>query len=177
MKTLAPSTTRPLPPRRTAPFSEEPGYYEPANLWFYGNTRLLDSNLATIEALFGMDGESDLTLSEIEREAERLVLGGKTLVTGIHHTRYQRAAVVPLRWGAPRILVVRGGFYNLLGPGLNEEPFLMGRLWRYEFDAGCDLIISRQNPTAPKSTRTHLASIDRLIRAIVDRKVPGLLFN
>jgi len=177
VKTLVPSTTRPLPSRRTAPFNEEPGYYEPADLWLYGNTRLLASHLVTIEALFGMDSESELSLNEIEREAENLVLQGKTLVTGINHTRYQRAAVVPLRWGAPRVLVVRGGFYMHLGPDLSQEPFLMARLWRYEFDPGSDLIISRQCPTAPKSTRTYLASIDRLIRQVVAREVPGLLFN
>ncbi|MBS1701405.1 MAG: hypothetical protein JST12_07080 [Armatimonadetes bacterium] len=177
MKTLAPSTTRVLPPRRTAPFNEEPGYYEPADLWLYGNTRLLSSDLVTIESLFGMDSESELTLNEIEREAENFVLHGKTLVTGINHTRYQRAAVVPLRWGAPRVLVVRGGFYTHLGPDLTQEPFLMARLWRYEFDPGSDLIVSRQNPNAPKTTRTYLTSIDRLVRQIVEREVPGLLFN
>lgn len=177
MKTLDISTTRPLPPRRRAPFNEEPGFYEPANLWLYGNTRLLCSQLVKIDAAFGASSHDGNQLNEIERQAESLVLDGKTLVTGIHHTGHQRAAVVPLRWGAPRILVIRGGFYNHLGTNLSEEPFLMARLWRYEYDPGCDLIVSRQEPHAPKSTRTTLVSVDRLIQEIVGRQVPGLLFN
>lgn len=41
------TTTQASPPRRFAPFKEEPGYYyEPTKLWLYGNAFLLDGNLA-----------------------------------------------------------------------------------------------------------------------------------
>ncbi|MBI1331269.1 MAG: hypothetical protein GC165_00145 [Armatimonadetes bacterium] len=165
------------PPRRTAPFSEEPGFYEPASLWLYGNSRLLGTKLAMVSAAFGPTKHNEVELWEIEKEAQEIVLGGQTLVTGVNGPAHQRAATVPLRWGAPRILVVQGGFYAHLGPNLSEEPFRTARLWRYEFDFTSDLIISRQGPDHCKNRKEYLPSVDNLIRSIVDKFVPGLLFE
>lgn len=178
MTSSAPYTSPSLTtsPRRTAPFDQEPGFYEPARLWFYGNTRLLGSDLTFVEAALGQPCHTDSQLAVVEKETERLVLAGRTLVTGIHNNAHQRAAVVPLRWGAPRILVLHGGFYSHLGPELREEPFKAARLWRYEFDAQTDLLISPHHPNAVPSRRKHIASLDRLIRDIVSKRVPGLLF-
>lgn len=40
----------PAPPRRTAPYEAEPGYFEPGGLWLYGNSRLLDGRLGFVSA-------------------------------------------------------------------------------------------------------------------------------
>jgi len=141
------------PPRRTAPFDLEPGFYEPASLWLYGNTRLLQSRLVHIPETFGPEIHSESQLADIERKAEQLVLAGNVLVCGIHNAAHQRAATVPLRWGAPRIVVFSGGFYHHLGEELNQEPFRTARLWRYEWDSGTDLAISRRFPTVSLHSR------------------------
>ena len=136
----------PPKPKRTAPFDEEPGYHVPAGLWLFGNARLLGGNLAFVPQAFGeQDGDAE-ELAEMERMTEQFVLDGKTIVCGIHNGTHQRVAVVPLRWGAPRILVLSGGFYVHLGPELNNEPFRTARLWRYQFDSRTDLVISRRDP-------------------------------
>ncbi len=165
------------PPRRTAPFDLEPGFYEPANLWLYGNTRLLESNLVCIPETFGHDCHSPSDLDEIERKTEQLVLDGQILVTGIHNSAHQRAAVVPLRWGAPRIVIFSGGFFHHLGKELNQEPFRTARLWRYEWDRNTDLGVSRRAPEKLPTYAKHNPSVDRLIDQIACGKVNGLLFD
>lgn len=173
---LAPSQLEAHSTRRTAPFTQEPGFYNPASLWLYGNAKLLGPNLGfideTAQATF-----SDSDLVHVEQEAESIVWQGKTPVTGIHNLKHQRAAIVPLRWGAPRILVVHGGFYAHLGEELSVEPFPEARMWRYAFDPLSDLIVSRQVPTTPKSTKKHLPSIDALIRRIALQQFEGVLFH
>lgn len=164
------------PPRRSAPFEQEPGFYEPAGLWLYGGARLLDSRLACIPEAHGSSVHSDSALREIEQKAEALVLEGKTIVTGIHNPAHQRAAVVPLRWGAPRILVLSGGFHHHLGVGLDQEPFRAARLWRHRFDPRTDLVISRRAPDKKPTYALHNPTVDRLIQKIVDGEVEGLLF-
>jgi hypothetical protein len=162
------------PPRRTAPFEIEPGYYEPANLWLYGNARLLQGELACIETAFGAGPHLPKELGEIEREAERLVLAGKILVCGIHSAAHQRAALVPLRWGAPRIVVFSGGFRRHLGKDLREEPFRAARLWRYQWDHRTDLAVSRRAPEKLPTYATHNRTVDRLIGEIAGRSLAGL---
>ncbi len=119
-----------LPPLRTAPFDQEPGFYEEAGLWLYGNARILRSELALVKAAIGPNEHSTEELNAIEAEAEEIVLGGKVLVCGVHNAAQRRAAVVPLRWGAPRIVVFSGGFKYHLGEDLDNEPFRAARLWR-----------------------------------------------
>lgn len=165
------------PPRRTAPFDLEPGFYEPANLWLYGNTRLLESKLVCITETFGPDCHSPCQLDEIERKAEQLVLDGKILVTGIHNSAHQRAAIVPLRWGAPRIVIFSGGFFHHLGQELNQEPFRTARLWRYEWDRNTDLAVSLRAPTKLPTFGKNNPTIDRLIAKIGNRELPGLIFS
>ncbi len=177
MNVHVPSQTLVSPPKRTAPFNEEPGFYEPAGLWLYGNTRLLQSSLVVIADASGGPVYSEETLNSIERDAESAVLGGKTLVTGIHSLAHQRAAVVPLRWGAPRIVVFSGGFFHHLGEGLNQEPFRIARLWRYEWDANTDLAISLRSPQKKPTFATHNPTVDRLVARIANCDIPGLLFE
>jgi len=155
----------------------EPGYYEPAGLWLYGNVRLLDSHLDFVECSLGLIHPRPRELEAVEQEAERLVLSGKVLVAGIHNPAHQRAAIVPLRWGSPRILVFSGGFRHHLGPELRDEPFQVARLWRYEFDKRTDLVISRRAPDRLPTFALHNPTVDRLVRAISQHAVPGLLFE
>lgn len=164
-------------PRRSAPFTEEPGFYPEAKLWLYGNVRLLSAHLACIPDSFGPDIHSPHQRDQLEAESEKIVLAGQVLVAGIHCAAHQRAAIVPLRWGAPRILILSGGFYHHLGPDLKDEPFRAARLWRYQFDAKTDLVISRRAPEKLPTFASHNPTVDRLIQQIVDRRVPGVLFT
>lgn len=165
------------PPRRSAPFDQEPGFYEPAGLWLYGNARLLQGNIAHVALALGTPCHTPSQLDEIEQITEKLVLGGATLVTGIHNPAHQRSAIVPLRWGAPRILVVSGGFHHHLGAELKEEPFRAARLWRYQFDEKTDLVISRRAPEKRPTFANFNPTVDRLITLLVSGEVHGLLFE
>jgi hypothetical protein len=169
-------TTHPrlAPQRRRAPYSEEPGYYEPGRLWLYGNVKLLHSKLGCVPQAFGAARPDPELLSLIEKEAERLVLEGRTLVCGVHGPLHQRAAIVPLRWGAPRIVVFSGGFLSHLGPKLDQEPFRAARLWRYQWDAKADLALSRRAPEKLPTYARHNPTLDRLIRMLAEGCWPGL---
>lgn len=172
-----PRASKPLPPRRTAPFEQEPGFYEPAGLWLYGNVKLIRCPFACVSAALGPDGHSPSQLDAIEREAEAIVLDGKVLTCGIHSPAHQRAAVVPLRWGAPRIVVFSGGFLHHLGEDLKQEPFRAARLWRYSWDPTCDLAVSRRPPDKQPTYALHNPTVDRLIARLVSGEIKGPLFD
>lgn len=162
------------PPTRNAPFDDEPGYYALGQLWLYGNAKHLYSPLACVERACGPPTHSPKELEAIEREAEALMFAGKILVCGIHSPAHQKAAIVPLRWGSPRVLVLSGGFYHHLGKDLNEEPFAEARLWRYGFDKQTDLVVSRRAPDKLPTFARHNPTIDRLIVMFANREWPGL---
>lgn len=163
-------------PGRSAPFEMEPGFYVPAGLWLYGNVRLLAGELATVPEAFGPEVHAPVDLDRIERDAERIVLAGKVLVCGMHSAAHQRAALVPLRWGAPRIMVMSGGFFHHLGRDLKEEPFRTARLWRYAWDARTDLAVSRRAPDKMPTFAKHNPTVDRLIARLASGDMPGELF-
>lgn len=158
------------PPRRTAPFDVEPGYYEPGALWLYGNVRLFAGTLACVERAAGPNTHRARDFDIIELEAEKHVLESRVLVCGVHSPAHQRAAVVPLRWGAPRIVVLSGGFKHHLGPDLKDEPFRSARLWRYQFDPKTDLAVSRRAPDKLPTFACHNPTVDRLIAKLVSRE-------
>lgn len=161
-------------PRRTAPFDQEPGFYESAGLWLYGNARLLHGKLAHVPTALGPPGHLPSQLEEIDRESEKLVLNGQILVCGIHSPAHQRAAIVPLRWGSPRIVIFSGGFHFHLGKDLGEEPFRAARLWRYAWDPLTDLAVSRRAPDKKPTFAHHNPTVDRLIRLLATGECPGL---
>jgi len=160
--------------RRSAPYEQEPGYYEPGGLWLYGNVRLLHGDLKHIPACFGAPVHRPADLDQIERAAEEIVLASKILVCGVHNQTCQRAAIVPLRWGSPRILVFSGGFRYHLGPDLTREPFLSATLWREQFDARTDLVISRRAPDKLPTYAHHNPTVDRLIHLLAKGQWIGL---
>src|SRR5262249_32622414 len=92
----------------------------PGVLFLYGNTKLLETS--TFAVLSSRNARpADLEL--IEKLTEEGVMGAEVLVTGHDRPEYQRSAVVPLRWGSPRILCLDRGLFNVLGPDLKDEAF------------------------------------------------------
>lgn len=167
---------REVPPPRSAPFDQEPGFYEDGGVWLYGNVRALKAKLAYVASACGGYERTPSQLDAISAEAMRFVLSSHVLVCGIQNLAHQRAAVVPLRWGSPRILVLSGGFKHHFGENLDQEPFRAARLWRRCWDPLTDLAISRRAPDKLPTFALNNSTVDRMIRAIVSRKWPGLLF-
>lgn len=129
-------------PSRLEAFGDE----APSLLYFYGNQRLLERETFAVVASRNCRSAE---LDRIEQLAEDGVHAGKVLVGGTNRPEYQRSAVVPLRWGSPRILVLDRGMCQVLGPDLDEEPFRTARIWRYRFDPQTDLVVSPYAPDAP----------------------------
>jgi len=128
-------------PERLEEFDTDP----PGVLFVYGNQRLLSSDTFCV---LGSRGTTPAGLDQIESLTESGVLAGEVLVSGHDRPEYQRSAVVPLRWGSPRILCLDRGMYEVLGPDLKSEAFRAARLWRYEFDPKTDLVVSPFRPSA-----------------------------
>lgn len=168
MSTLHPAN--PAGSRRSAPFEIEPGFYEPAGLWFYGNIRLLDAPLSYVKSAISYNDQGPRYLDAIELEAEQIVLSSQILVCGIHNPGQMRAAIVPLRWGSPRIVVFSGGFKYHIGDGLRQEPFLSATLWRECWDARTDLAVSRRAPDKLPTFARLNPAVDRLILRIANRE-------
>ncbi|MBL8047571.1 MAG: DNA-processing protein DprA [Chthonomonas sp.] len=115
----------------------------PALLFLYGNMRLLNTKTFAVMS----SRKSPMAyLEQIEKLAEEGIEHSEVLVAGHDTKEYQRAAIVPLRWGSPRILVLDMGMFAALGENLDDEPFRTARLWRYKFDPQTDLVVSAINP-------------------------------
>jgi DNA processing protein len=140
----------------------------------YGNVRLLWRELVSIEQVAGPPDHAPDELDEIEHITEKHVLEGKVLICGIHNEAHRRAALVPLRWGAPRIIVLSGGFRFHLGEDLEEEPFRAARLWRYQWDKDSDLAISRRAPSKLPTYARHNPTVDRMVSRIAANDWLGL---
>lgn len=137
----------------------------PGVLFLYGNQNLLKGRTVSI---LSSRNTSPAGLDLIETLTEAAVLGGETIVSGHDTPEYQRAALVPLRWGAPRILCLDRGLFEALGDDLREEPFRAARLWRYQFDPSTDLVISPFRPHASFVGINNQVR-DRLITSLSDR--------
>ncbi len=134
----------------------------PGLLFLYGNRKLLEAQ--TFCALSSRNTPPSY-LERLERMAEEGVLASETLVSGHDTPEYQRTAIVPLRWGSPRVIVLDKGLFHALGENLTNEPFRAARLWRYQFDPMTDLAVSSLNPDSsgqPDANRRR----DRLIGAL-----------
>ena len=137
----------------------------PGVLFSYGNARILEAKSFAVMSSRKSPTEA---LEAIEGMAEEGVLGGETLITGHDTPEYQRSAIVPLRWGAPRILVLDRGLFAALGEELAEEPFRAARLWRYRFDPQTDLAISSLHPDQDFAAQSNKAR-DWLIACLASR--------
>jgi DNA processing protein len=137
----------------------------PGALFAYGNLHLLQAPTA---AVLASRDAPPAALDWVERRAEEVVMQGHLLVAGHDTPAYQRAAVVPLRWGCPRILVLDTGMFDGLGPDLDQEPFASARLWRYQFDPKTDLAISAVPPYA-KYHRNANRIRDRLVAGLASQ--------
>lgn len=115
----------------------------PGCLFAYGNLKLLHQPTFCV---LSSKNASDEILEEIERVTEQGVLAGEVLVSSHDRPEYQRSAVVPLRFGTPRILVFNRSLQDALGNDLRDEPFKAARLWRFEFDPTQDLAITACPP-------------------------------
>jgi DNA processing protein len=133
------TTSSAIYPSRIVDYCKSP----PTFLFLYGNVRVLATKTFAVVC---SRNPSAADLEAIERATEAGVLGSMVLVGGTTTDAYQRASIVPLRWGAPRILVLDRGLFPALGENLEEEPFRAARLWRYRFDPESDLVISRNRP-------------------------------
>lgn len=117
----------------------------PGVLFLYGNQKLLQTRTFSV---LSSRGAMPADLELIEKLAEEGVLNGEVLVCGHDRIEYQRAAVVPLRYGSPRILCLDRGLFKVLGEDLRDEAFRAARLWRYEFDPTTDLVITPFRPAS-----------------------------
>lgn len=115
----------------------------PGVLFLYGNMKLLETKLFSV---MSSRKSSNIALAQIEKLSEEGVHRGEVLICGHSTPEYQQAAVVPLRWGSPRIIVLDRGLFTALGENLSQELFSTARLWRYEFDPNVDLVVSAVNP-------------------------------
>jgi len=137
----------------------------PGALFLFGNAKLLSAKTFTVlSSRNTTPGGLDL----MEKLAEQGVFNSEVLVAGDKTPEYERTAVVPLRWGSPRILCLDRGLFHALGEDLSQETFRAARLWRYQFDEKTDLAISPFKPDA------HFVGIsnqvrDRLVASISNR--------
>ncbi len=153
--------TSPVYPNAIESFMSSSPFY----FFLYGNVPLLRAKKF---AVVGSQGISKERLTWIETTTESGVLKGETLVVGANTDAYKRAAVVPLRWGAPRIIILDRGIFTVLGENLDQEMFPAARLWRYKFDPNVDLVISFCRPSEPHRLGANKIR-DELVFAIADR--------
>lgn len=137
----------------------------PGVLYLYGQAGLLDGR--TFAVLSSRKSSED-SLRQIEALAEQGVLNGEILVAGHDTPEYKRSAVVPLRWGAPRILVLDQGMKKVLGEDLKEEAFRIARLWRFQFDPTTDLVVATQPPDGAYHGNSNKVR-DRLVAGLSRR--------
>ncbi|MBX3120327.1 MAG: DNA-processing protein DprA [Fimbriimonadaceae bacterium] len=137
----------------------------PPALFLYGNQKLLETKTFCILSSRSTPPKG---LEMIEKLAEQGVLKGEVLVSGHDRPEYQRSAVVPLRWGSPRILCLDRGMFAALGDDLSVEPFRTARLWRFQFDKSTDLVVSPFRPNAGFAGVNNQVR-DRLVAALSDR--------
>ncbi len=129
-------------------------------MWAYGNVRAL---LMRLSYVCIQPGDSHY---QIEKRATEKVFRGKVLVCSYQYSENECAAVIPLRFGSPRILVVTGWIKRNLGPNLDRDPSPLARLWRYKFDPRVDLVLS-----VPKSRSSDL---DKIIEQLSCGTYPNL---
>jgi hypothetical protein len=154
------------------------------DLTIYGNSRLLEHPERLwsphCEGMLMTEGAGEKAPSRLKHLGQRYgdvaevvteaeVLNQKVLVCAVCNDLWQRAALVPLRWGAPRAIVLTGGLKACMGDDLRDELFRAARLWRYEFDPSTDLVVSYSRHLHAKPLTGPTAypkTCERLVRAL-----------
>lgn len=134
----------------------------PGVLYYYGNHRLLSGPTF---AVLASRKAPPVALAAIEQLTEERVLQGQILVSGHNTPEYRQSAVVPLRYGSPRVLVLDRELFDALGDDLHQEPFAAARLWRHEFDPKTDFAITAIHPHQPSHQGANRQR-DRLVAAL-----------
>lgn len=148
-------------PRILEEFDPDP----PGVLYIYGNIRLIQAKTFSV---MSSRNAPPAALDAIETLVEKGAVNGEALVSGHNTPEYQRASIVPLRWGVPRILVLDRELFDALGDDLKSEPFRAARLWRHQFDAVTDVAIT----AVPPDVHAHPAANrqrDRIIAGLAKR--------
>lgn len=161
-------------PTITGAFSKAPGFFPPCRLWLYGNIRLLLQNLAYVPLALVGPGHTPQELEKVGEDAREIVFNGQILVCGIHNYAHQRSAIVPLRYGSPRIVVFSGGFRSHLGDDLMNEPFKAAQQWRRYWDPMTDLAVSLRAPSSLPTYGHRNPTVDRLVAELAEGKLDGL---
>ena len=125
----------------------------------------------------GSDGTDIARAIAVDNEGNAYVTGESQGGGGGQGALYRRAAIVPLRWGSPRIVVLSGGIRFHLGHDLSHEPFRAARLWRYRWDPATDLAVSRRAPDKLAIFATHNPTVDELIERTVAGTVAALIIG
>lgn len=108
---------------------------------------------------------TNLTEEQCEAAVEKAVLEGAITVVQCHPiergpTDWMAAAIragaVPLRWGAPRVLLATPEQARAMQRG--EEISRPWRLWRYQFDPEIDAFVDGSPWRAEKYIRANLAA-------------------
>jgi hypothetical protein len=144
----------------------KPTFLESLGLWVYGNPRLLTSKRTHVNKVCTGNENNPQDLIDIAIETNRLVFDGFVIVSGIHNRLHRQSALVPLRWGSPRILVISGGFTHYFGDDFGEEPFPLARRWRDRWDPRVDLAVSAQAPDARPCLARHIPAVNRLVQKL-----------
>ena len=98
----------------------------------------------------------------LEKEVEEAVLAGQVVCVNLSNLNklasysafIARVGVVSLRWGAPRLLLLRPGQVRSVEAG--EEPMRVWRLWRYAFDPSTDRYVVGSPGSAEKLIRANM---------------------
>jgi hypothetical protein len=114
--------------------------------------------------LLSLPGDSlTAQLAELERLTLEAVLAGKMPVLNLHllgieeemTSKLIRTGVVPLRWGAPRLLLLTPQQGRDTDDG--QELARCWRLWRYSFDPKCDPRVIGSPNRAEKLIRKNVS--------------------
>lgn len=118
-----------------------------------------------LEWFKGRDGNSFLwkKLDALEVEVEEAVLAGKVVVVNCAllgrdagmTSAITRVGCVPLRWGTPRLLLLRPDQARALSEDNAEELARSWKLWRYKFDPNTDGWVDGSPNRAEKALRSR----------------------
>ena len=101
-------------------------------------------------------------IDDLEQQVEKAVLEGKIIVINCNllgknaqeSRLIERAGVIPLRWGVPRLLLVTPKQSMLLDR--RKELCPSWRLWRHQFDPRCDAWVQGSPVKAEALIRSNI---------------------